>query len=225
MPPQLSVVVEHLRRAAGVPPATLSDAELLDRFVRHRDAAAFELLVRRHERLVLAVCRRVLGNRPDADDAFQSTFLVLVSKAGSIGKGQALAAWLGRVAFRVALHAHAARRRRQQREPTGLDGPEPAVADDPTTLRDWLPILDRELDRLPDQYRTPIVLCHLDGLTYAEAARQLGCSREAVWARLSRGRQPLRQRLVRRGVTLTAGALAALLARTSASSAAPTILE
>src|SRR5262249_42076796 len=119
--PALMRVVKHLRQAAGAPEAAVSDAQLLERFLAARDEVAFELLVRRHDRLVLGVCRRVLRNPHDADDAFQATFLLLVRKAGSIGKREALAAWLHQVAYRVALRANIASRKRAGRETTEVD--------------------------------------------------------------------------------------------------------
>jgi RNA polymerase sigma factor (sigma-70 family) len=190
-------LLDRLRRAAAGPGDGLSDAELLRRFVRRRDEAAFELLVWRHGPLVLGVCRRVLRDPHAADDAFQATFLALARKAGGIARGGAVAPWLCRVAFRVALRARAAAAKRPARElPDDLPAPE----DGGPAERDWQPILDEEVNRLPERYRRPVVLCHLQGHTLAEAARQLGCPRGTVAVRLSRARQRLRVRLARRGV-------------------------
>jgi RNA polymerase sigma factor (sigma-70 family) len=198
----------RLRRSAEPPDGGLSDAELLRRFVRRRDEAAFELLVWRHGPMVLGVCRRVLSDAHGAEDAFQATFLALVRKAGSIAGGGAVAPWLYRVALRVALRARAAAARRAPRPGLPVDLPAPE-ADSPVE-RDWQPILDEEIDRLPERYRRPVVLCHLQGCTLAEAARQLGCPRGTVAVRLVRARQRLRLRLTRRGVVLTAALSVAL---------------
>src|SRR5947209_15585899 len=112
----LNNLLQHLRKSAGLPAGEVTDAELLYRFVSRRDAAAFELLVRRHERMVLGVCRRILRDVQDAEDAFQATFLILVRKAQSIEQGASVAGWLYRVAQRVALTARAQRARRVQCE-------------------------------------------------------------------------------------------------------------
>src|SRR5579884_1814407 len=119
---QLHTVLQHLRKLIGTSEACgVSDADLLGRFVSHRDEAAFELLVRRHERLVLNVCRRVLCHAQDAEDAFQATFLVLARKAASVGRREALAGWLYRVAYRVALKARLRAARRGTAQPLDPD--------------------------------------------------------------------------------------------------------
>ena len=213
----LYTLLQRLRRSADPAGGGLSDAELLLRFVRQRDEAAFELLVWRHGPMVLGVCRRVLRDTHGAEDAFQATFLALVRKAGSIARGGAVAPWLYRVAFRVALRARAAAAQRLARSglPADLAAPE---ADSPAE-RDWLPILDEEIDRLPERYRRPVVLCHLQGCTLSQAAQQLGCPRGTVAVRLVRARQRLRDRLTHRGVML-GGALAFALATRRSVSAA-----
>ncbi len=213
----LHTLLQRLRHSADPSGGDLSDAELLLRFVRQRDEAAFELLVRRHGPMVLGVCRRVLRDAHGAEDAFQATFLALVRKAGSIARGGAVAPWLYRVAFRVALRARAAASRRSARPglPADLAAPE---ADSPAE-RDWRPILDEEIDRLPERYRRPVVLYHLQGYTLAEAARQLGCPRGTVAVRLVRARQRLRARLTLRGV-IWGAALSVALATGRAAPAA-----
>ncbi len=215
----LASVVQHLRRLGD---DGQEDAELLEQFVLHHDAAAFEALVRRHERLVLGVCRRVLRNAQDAEDAFQASFLVLARKAASIGRGAALAGWLHRVAFRVALRLRAQAAARKARPLSEADGsaattPDPAAA---AAWRELAPLLDREVYGLPARYHRPVVLCYLEGKSYEEAARQLGCSRGTVATRLNRARALLRRRLERRGLVLTAGLLSVLLAGTAATAAA-----
>jgi RNA polymerase sigma factor (sigma-70 family) len=183
-------------RGADVP----TDAELLARWSAGNDPGALEQLVRRHGGMVFGVCRRVLGNTPDADDAFQATFLILVRRAGSLTNPEQAAGWLHGVALRVARKARADRARRREREATIVDLEAPTPSDDARDLRE---ILDEELDRLPEKYRLPIVLCELEGRTLEEAATLLGWPKGTVAGRLSRGRDLLRQRLSRRrGVIL-----------------------
>src|SRR5262245_40924362 len=122
MPPrQLRPVLDYLHKTAGVPAASPTDAELLERFVTGGDRGAFELLVWRHERMVLGVCRRVLSDPQDAEDAFQATFLVLMKGAGSVRKGDSLASWLHGVAYRCASKARSRTRRRARHEQGGHD--------------------------------------------------------------------------------------------------------
>src|SRR5262245_41260184 len=200
----LYTLLQHLRRATAAPvPGELTDAELLGRFVRRRDPAAFEVLVWRHGPLVWSVCQRVLRHAADVEDAFQATFLTLVRKAGSIGRGAALPGWLHQVAYRTALRARAEAAKRASKEQPALNVT--ARAADPVPDRDLAAVLDDEVQRLPEKYRLPIVLCHLQGLTQAEAARQLGCPEGTVAVRLARARRRLKQRLTRRGVALGAG--------------------
>jgi RNA polymerase sigma factor (sigma-70 family) len=172
-----------------------TDAELLARWSAGNDRGALEQLVRRHGGMVFGVCRRVLGNAADADDAFQATFLVLVRKARSLASPDQVAGWLYRVALRVARKARADRARRHGREVTIVDLAAPTQPDDSCDLRE---VLDEELDRLPEKYRLPIVLCELEGRTLEEAARLLGWPKGTVAGRLSRGRDLLRRRLSRR---------------------------
>src|SRR5580704_18044230 len=180
--------------------ALVPDAELLDRYARTGDPAAFELLVRRHGPLVLGACRRVLHDRHDADDAFQATFLILARKARSVRRAGALPAWLHRTARRVALRANAqAARRARHEQPLTIDPPRPP--DDPGR-RELGAVLDEEVNRLPERYRRPVVLCYLGGRSTAEAAARLGCPRGTVLSRLATARSKLRARLVRRGIGL-----------------------
>jgi RNA polymerase sigma factor (sigma-70 family) len=175
-----------------------SDARLLERFVAGADEAAFEALVVRHARSVLRVCNHVLHDPHDAEDAFQATFLILARKAGSLWVGDSLAAWLHRVARRVAVEANRRKARRRAVEPTGLDvAAVPAASGEPREAL-W-PLLHEEIDRLPEKYRAPIVLCDLEGLTRDEAAGRLGWRPGTVAGRLARARALLRDRLARRG--------------------------
>jgi RNA polymerase sigma factor (sigma-70 family) len=181
------------------------DAELLRRFAEGRDQAAFELLVWRHGGMVLGVCRRVLRAGHAAEDAFQAAFPVLARKAGSVRAGASVAGWLHRVARRVALRAAKQRATRRQRE-TALvaDPPARASAEPDAELR---ALLDAEIDRLPERFRLPVVLCYLDGRTTEDAARLLGVPRGTVLSRLATARQRLAARLTRRVVTLPASGL------------------
>jgi RNA polymerase sigma factor (sigma-70 family) len=178
----------------------VGDAELLRRFADHRDESAFELLVWRHGRMVLAACRRILGRSADADDAFQVTFLALARRAGSIRTGAALPGWLHRVARRAVVRVKASAARRPDR--AMADPPEPAV--DPVLPDALGPVLDEEIDRLPEKLRRAFVLCHLEGVTNEAAAVRLGCPKGTVLSRLSRAREQLRDRLTRRGVVVPA---------------------
>jgi RNA polymerase sigma factor (sigma-70 family) len=202
----MSAVVQQLRGTLLPERAGLTDGQLLERFVRRREPAAAAALVQRHGPMVLGVCRRVLGNVHDAEDAFQATFLVLVRKAASI-RGD-VGSWLHGVARRTALNARASRAKRRERERSVLALPEPAVADQPGG-RDLQPLLDREVSRLPEKYRTVLVLCGLGGQTGREAARQLGLPHGTVASRLARARALLAKRLARHGLALSGGALAA----------------
>jgi RNA polymerase sigma factor (sigma-70 family) len=183
----------------------LADAELLSLWCSGRSAGALEVLVRRHGGMVLGVCRRVLGNTADADDAFQATFLIFVQKAQSLSRPERVAGWLHAVALRVARKARASRARRREREAVNVDTVDPAdtvnvdPAGDQQVLRRTI---DEELDRLPEKYRLPIVMCELEGRSLEEAAQLLGWPKGTVAGRLSRGRELLRQRLTRRGVGL-----------------------
>jgi RNA polymerase sigma-70 factor (ECF subfamily) len=204
-----------LRDAGG-----LSDRQLLEIFLERRDEAAFEAIVRRHGPMVMGVCHRILRNRHDAEDAFQAAFLVLVRKAAVIASRELLAGWLYGVAYHTALKGKeaVARRLRKERQATAMLEVEAEMS---PAEHDWLPILDRELNGLPDKYRLPIVLCELQGKPHKEAARELGCPIGTLSGRLSRGRALLAKRLARYGLVLTAGALSAALAQQEVSASVP----
>ncbi|MCI0462615.1 MAG: sigma-70 family RNA polymerase sigma factor [Gemmataceae bacterium] len=213
----LSNVIRHLQRVAAHHPGEgPTDSELLERFAVARDEGAFELLVWRHGGMVLGVCRRVVRDSHAAEDAFQATFLALARQAAAIGKGQALAAWLYRVAYRIALRARAAAAQRAQHE-RQRPPPAPEAPTDSTERADLRAVLDEELARLAERYRAPVVLCYLEGKTTQEAARQLGCPRGTVLSRLAQARQRLRGRLARRGLAPAALLAAALCQRVALS--------
>src|SRR5262249_38323629 len=162
--------------------------ELLRRFTAGRDEAAFAVLVRRHGAMVLGVCRRVLANADDAEDAFQATFLALARKASAIRAGQSLGGWLYRVAYHAALKA-----RRRAADRRGREGHaaarRPADPLEEVTGRELLALLDEEMQRLPERCRTPLVLCLLDGQTRDEVARRLGCSVSTLQRRVEEGKE------------------------------------
>jgi RNA polymerase sigma factor (sigma-70 family) len=217
----IRIVLEHLRKAvvagnAGI----LTDAQLLEYYLADQDEAAFEALVRRHGPMVLGVCKRVLGNAHDAEDAFQATFLVLVRKAASIRPGGRVGNWLHGVAYRTALKARGTARRRRVRE-TVVSRNEALPPNQPD---DWRPVLDEEIERLPEKYRAALVLCDLEGKTHKEAARRLGWADGTLSTRLIRARQMLGERLSRRGVTVSTAALSAALAEHPAAACVPATL-
>jgi RNA polymerase sigma factor (sigma-70 family) len=220
---QLGAVLRHLHRLAGEG-GELTDAQLLQQFAARRDEGAFAALVQRHGPMVLGVCRRVLQNAHDAEDAFQATFLILVRKAASINEPcAALGGWLHQVAYRTALRARDRRasRRQHERQTPIMHPPDILAA---VVWRDLQPVLDEEVARLPQKYRIPFVLCYLEGKTYAEAARQLRCQRGSISRLLARARELLRLRLGQRGLTLPAGVLAATLCANATSAAVPATL-
>jgi RNA polymerase sigma factor (sigma-70 family) len=217
---RIDSVLRQVRRLAAVRhPDTTPDRGLLERFVADRDEACFEALVRRHGPMVLAVCRRVLRHAEDAEDAFQAAFLVLASRAASVRKADSLGSWLHGVAYRVAASLKRDVARRRAREAPVGDPPEVPVATD-VSWQDVRVALDEALARLPERLRAPLVLCYLEGKTRDEAARELGWSLGTLHGRLERGRDALRTRLTRRGLTLSAALLGGVLAE-SASAGVP----
>jgi cobalt-zinc-cadmium efflux system membrane fusion protein len=209
---QLRSFLQRLRRVVNPQgDGDVSDAQLLERFVSRHDEAAFEVLVWRHGGLVLNVCGRLLRHTEDREDAFQATFLALTRRAASIGKGEALGSWLYKVAYRVALRVRARSARHGTQQENGL-----ALLASPSSGSeigpDVRPVLDEEINRLPEKYRAALILCYLQSKTTAEAARQLGCARGTVCSRLAWARQRLRSCLTRRGLALSAAGLVAVLA-------------
>lgn len=218
-----TAVLQLLRRIGARRARPAPDAQLLARFAADRDEAAFTALVERHGPMILGVCRRILHDPNDAEDAFQATFLVLVKKAGSISRPQLLANWLYGVARRTALRARAEAAKRRARERQVAQMPAADAADE-VLWRDLRPVLDDEISRLPARYRAPFVLCCLEGRTNQEAAESLACPKGTVLSRLSRAKERLRKRLTKRGVTLTAVACATLLTEQALSAAVPDAL-
>jgi RNA polymerase sigma-70 factor (ECF subfamily) len=184
-----------------------SDRDLLERFLTAGSAeaeAAFSGLIERHGPMVYDVCRQVLDEAHDAEDAFQATFLVLVRRAASIRKRESLASWLFGVALRVARRARYAGRVRlfHERRAGELAAARSSAGDGHSVI---LAALHEEIVRLPQRYREPLVMCHLEGLSTAAAARRLGCAPGTILSRLARGRERVRRRLIQRGLTVPAG--------------------
>jgi RNA polymerase sigma factor (sigma-70 family) len=200
----------------------LSERELLRRYASGDDAA-FETLVTRHGPLVLGVCRRLLYDRGDVDDAFQATFLVLLRKAGALRDADALGPWLHGVAYRVAtrLRSQSIRRKLEESKRARPEAIEPACDLERSELRS---LIDQEIHRLPEKYRRPVVICYVEGRTHDEAARRLHCSTGSVRGRLDRAREKLKDRLTRHGITPVAGLAALAIGGDAALAAVPTVL-
>ena len=198
--------IDRLRQTLA--PKDVADEQLLQRFIADRDEIAFAGLVRRHGSMVFGVCRRVLGNLHDSEDVFQATFLVLAEKARSVVNREALASWLYKVAYRIALKARTRNARRRQKEKQVDVMPHPATT--APAVQDWEALLDEELHRLPEKYRVPLILCDLEGRSGKEAERQLRLPPGTLSSRLSKARRMLAERLTRRGLTLAAVLTAAI---------------
>ncbi len=202
----IGTLLENLRRSLGSLDTDFTDGELLDSFLARRDELAFTTLVQRHGPMVLGVCRRILRNEADAEDAFQAVFLVLVRKAASIRPRGRVGNWLYGVAYTTALKARAMRSKRRSKESEAAARPRAEPSERPDVLLTEL--LDHELNALPDKYRAAIVLCDLEGNSIKDAAGHLGCPPATVGTRLARGRRLLSRRLGRHGVAVS-GAMTA----------------
>jgi RNA polymerase sigma factor (sigma-70 family) len=221
---QLSAVLRHVRGLTHAGQIVdVTDTQLLQRYTSHEDEAAFAMLVQRHGPLVMGVCRRVLGDAHDAEDAFQATFLVLARKAGSIRRPEKLVSWLHQVARHIAGRAlaDAARRRERERRAGTMRATETSSE---AGWQELAQVLDEELQQLSEKYRAPLLLCYLEGKSHAEAADQLGWPLGSVKGRLARARQLLHDRLLRRGVALSAGTLAAFLTKDEMAALVPAVL-
>jgi RNA polymerase sigma factor (sigma-70 family) len=218
-------LVRYIQRLAGPRAvAPTADGQLLERYTQHKDDQAFAALVQRHGPMVLGVCRRLLPQASDADDAFQATFLVLARKARSIRRHASVASWLFGVARRVAWRLRGDIRRRQTHE-SQVSYPPPgdqtgAVDADVAGL-ELRGLVVEEVGRLPDKFRLPLILCYWEGKTHEQIAADLGVPCGSMAKRLDQARALLRQRLTRRGVTLSAGPLATALAEETATAAVP----
>jgi cytochrome c peroxidase len=196
-----SPIMQLIRRVAQDPSVwQLSDLDLLQRFNNQRDDAAFHTLLHRYGPMVLEVCRCVLGNEADVEDAFQATFLILARKASSIRKAASLGSWLHGVAHRTALKALAQSATRQKNEARAPKKEKENSDPDDLTWREVQQVLHEELAGLAERYRAPLVACYLAGKTQDEAAARLGVAKSTLKERLERGRALLRARLVQRGL-------------------------
>jgi RNA polymerase sigma factor (sigma-70 family) len=218
-------ILRHARRSAVPNDGEPSDGLLLDAFLRRRDSQALEALVERHAPMVWGICRRALAKHHDAEDAFQATFLVLLRKAASIRSRELLANWLYGVAYKTARKAKQMAEKRDIRENPGAAMPEPQTEPCEHEFGPELrTLLDEELSRLPEKYRIAVLLCDLEGRSRAEAARHLGVPEGTVASRQARGRALLAKRLSRRGVTVSATALATGLSQQASSASVPAAL-
>jgi RNA polymerase sigma factor (sigma-70 family) len=217
-------LLAQLRRAAlRAADERRTDGQLLEHFIAHRDEAAFEALLRRHGPMVRGVCLRVLSNAHDADDAFQATFLVLVRRATSVRPRESVGNFLYGVAHRSALEVRKRRARLRAREVSLHNLPQPA--NEPGDLsQEVRAILDREVSRLSDKYRLPVVLCELEGRSRKEVARQLAIPEGTLSSRLATARKRLAARLARYGLAVSAASLAALFAESAAPASVPAVL-
>ncbi len=217
----LSGLMRRLKVGLAADGEALTDGALLERFVSLRDEAAFAGLVRRHGPMVLGVCRRLLRDPYDADDAFQATFLVAVRKAASVRPRELFGNWLYGVAYRTAREARARRARRRAREKQADDMPHPPQAEPEADWGELRRLLDQELSRLPEKYRVPVILCELEGRSRRDVARQLRLPEGTLSSRLATARKTLARRLSRHGPALSAGALAGFLAGGASASVPP----
>jgi RNA polymerase sigma factor (sigma-70 family) len=205
-------------------PGTWTDGQLIAQFLSDGEGreAAFRALVVRHGPMVFGVCRRVLDDPNSAEDAFQDTFLVLMRKASSLRDTDLLTNWLYGVAHRISRKAKARSARRKAVESSVTGDDRKGCELDRAELR---AVIDEEIGRLPERFRLPLILSHLEGLGHREVARRLGCPVGTVESRLSRARERLRSRLARRGLAPSAGALAVVLMPSDASAAASHLVE
>jgi RNA polymerase sigma factor (sigma-70 family) len=200
---QSGAALHQLRALIGTQAAgDQSDGQLLERFAVHREAAAFTALIQRHGPMVFGLCRRVLRDHHQAEDAFQATFLVLVRKAPSLDRRRPLGNWLYTIAYHAALKARTSAARRLRREARAIR-PDCVDARDEFESAELRLLLDAEVRRLPDKYRAPVILCYLQGRTNEEAAQELGWPSGTVKGRLARARNLLQDRLAKRGLTLS----------------------
>lgn len=215
--------VERLRKVLLLPDGGgLTDTQLLELFITRRDEAAFEALVRRHGPMVHGVCRRIALHEHDAEDAFQATFLALARKAASLRQRELVGNWLYGAAYRAALETRTLTARRRAKEKPMATLSEPFTVDETDSIRELLPLLDRELNRLPEKYRVPVVLCELEGRPRKDVARRLGIPEGTLSSRLATARKMLAKRLARHGLSISGGALAsALSAQATAAVPAP----
>jgi RNA polymerase sigma factor (sigma-70 family) len=224
MPTVLNELIRRLKTELAGDGEAVTDGALLARFLDRHDGDAFAELVRRHGPMVLGVCRRLLRDPHDAEDAFQATFLVAVRKAASVRPRELFGNWLYGVAYRTALDARAALARRRAREKQTDDMPQPPQTEPDADLEELRQLLDRELSRLPEKYRVPVVLCDLEGRSRRDVARQLRLPEGTLSSRLATARKTLARRLARHGDPQSGAKLAAVVAGGATCAAVPAAL-
>ena len=222
--PSLGGVLRFLSKACALQgTCDLTDRELVERFISQRDEGAFTFLVRRHGPMIFSVCRRFLGDAHEAEDALQAAFLVLVRRTRSIRKQESVGSWLYGVAKRIALRSRSqnAARRNREREATTKRARQPI---DGLSTQELHTALHEAISSLPEKYRAPIILCYLEGRSLDRAARELNCPKTSLARVLAKGRELLRGKLERRGITLTIAALATALTEMAAAAPLPATL-
>ena len=221
--PQPAAQSSNTNQSRDEPAEEPSDEQLLKRYCSQRDEVAFAVLVHRHGPMVWRVCRRVLGQTHDAEDAFQATFVVLVRKAATVRWQKSIAGWLYQVSHRVALRSRAQAAKRATVAASGNLAAVPvSSADSADEARRG--VIEEEISRLPESLRLPVVMCYIEGLTNSQAARRIGCPEGTVVSRLARARSRLRRRLRARGIAVVgAAALAGLLADGAGAAVAPAL--
>ena len=200
----------------------MTDRQLLESFLTRRDEESFEGLVLRHGPMVLGLCRQILRDTHEAEDAFQATFLLLARNAATIRNLDSIASWLHGVAYRVSLKARAGARRRA---PEGRGLEMAVTGPDDLDRLDLRPLLHEEVDRLPEKYRAPIVLCFFEGQTHEEAARRLDCPTGTVKGRMARAKEMLRSRLERRGLSAPLALMAMMVPRDATAAVPRELIE
>src|SRR5262245_28105778 len=221
IPDRKNLLLDQIRRMATLQQLRqMPDRELLAQFAAQGNEAAFRVLMDRYGAMVLRVCKRVLGNDHDAEDAYQAVFFVLASKAGSERRQESLASWLHGVAVRTARDARRADQRRRLREQKAIEKKTVDSSAD-VSLRETCGLLEEEIARLPEKYRTPLIQCELINRRQDEVARELGCSVRTIQLRLERAKSLLQKRMAARGLTLTSILLSLMLSPPSEAAAVP----
>jgi RNA polymerase sigma factor (sigma-70 family) len=216
-------LLAHLRNTWATHAAReLTDGQLLRLFLDQRESVAFAVLMNRHGPMVLDICRQILGNSHSAEDAFQATFMVLFRRARSIRRRNSLGSWLFGVAKRIAAKDRARITKRRQKEALAMERPTPGALNEPDS--ELRRILQEEIERLPDKFAAAVVLCYIEGKTYEQAGKEVGCAKQTLASRLERACEILRNRLTRRGVSLSSAALGAALGQQTSKAAVPALL-
>jgi RNA polymerase sigma factor (sigma-70 family) len=223
MPTVLSGLIQRWKNELAPEGETVTDGMLLERFLDEQDEDAFGTLVGRHGPMVLGVCRRLLGNAHDAEDAFQATFLVAVRKAASVQPRDLFGNWLYGIAYRTALEARSRIARRLAREKHMDNLPHTPCTEPEADEHELRQLLDRELSRLPEKYRVPLVLCELQGRSRRDVARHLRLPEGTLSSRLATARKTLARRLSRHLSGLSGGALAVFLASDASAKVPPAL--